>query len=543
MKKHLIIALFVGIAFLATNACKKTEKTDMQNKVDEFVEVELSSTLVNNLSEKEKQMLPLLFEVAGIMDDIFWIQAYGNISILMEKLPDEATRQFAKINYGPWERLKNNEPFIAGYGKKPEGANFYPIDMTKEEFEAFYSLDKTSLYTLIRRDEAGNLISIPYSIAFKEEHQRASDLLLQAAELAEDEGLKKYLTLRAEALLTDDYFPSDIAWMEMKTNNIDFVVGPIENYEDRLYGYKAAHEAFILLKDNEWSKLLEKFAGLLPELQKRLPVDPAYKTEVPGSDSDLGVYEAVFYAGDCNAGSKTIAINLPNDERVHEEKGSRKLQLKNSMKYKFDKILVPISEILITEEQRQYVKFDAFFENVMFHEVGHGLGIKNTINNSGTVRNALKEQYSAIEEAKADIMGLLLVTQLYEMGELENKDLMDNYVTFMAGIFRSTRFGAASAHGKANMMTFQYFQEKEAFSRDEATGTYRVDFEKMTEAMNSLANLIITIQGDGNYEVAKQLVTEKGVISEQLKQDLDRISKAGIPRDIRFRQGLDILGL
>jgi hypothetical protein len=543
MKQIKTSAMMIAITFVALIGCKKTEKPQMQEKVDEFVMVELSSELVNTLSEKEKQMLPYLFEAAALMDDIFWMQAYGSKETLLGKISDEATKEFALINYGPWERLKNNEPFVEGYGKKPESANFYPIDMTREEFEAFDNPEKTSLYTIISRDETGALVAVPYSVAYSELHLKAAGLILKAAELAEDEGLKKYLELRAEALMTDNYFPSDLAWMEMKTNNIDFVVGPIENYEDRLYGYKAAHESFILLKDNEWSKKLEKYAGLLPELQKRLPVEPAYKTEVPGSESDMGVYDAVFYAGDCNAGSKTIAINLPNDEKVHEMKGSRKLQLKNSMKYKFDKILIPISDILISEDQRENVKFDAFFENVMFHEVGHGLGIKNTINNSGTVRNALKEQYSGIEEAKADIMGLFLVTQLYEMGEFPGKNLLDNYVTFMAGIFRSTRFGAASAHGKANMMTFQYFEEKHAFTRDENTGTYRVDFEKMTEAMNSLANLILTIQGDGNYDAARSLISEKGVVSEQLQKDLDKIAKAGIPRDIRFKQGLDVIGL
>lgn len=515
----------------------------MQSKANEFVEVPLTSELVQFLSDKEKQMLPLLFEAAGIMDEIFWMQAYGSKESLKNKITDPAAWEFATINYGPWERLKDNEPFVDGYGKKPEGANFYPPDMSKEEFELFDAPDKANLYTLIRRNEQDQLISVPYSVAYSEQHVRAARLMLEAAALAEDEGLKNYLTQRAQSLLNDDYFTSDLAWMDMKTNNIDFVIGPIENYEDRLFGYKAAHEAFILLKDNEWSSRLEKYAGLLPDLQKRLPVDEPYKSEVPGSDSDLNVYEAVYYAGDCNAGSKTIAINLPNDEEVQKSKGSRKLQLKNSMKYKFDKILLPISDILIAGDQRRYVKFDAFFENVMFHEVAHGLGIKQTINSSGTVRNALKEQYSAIEEAKADILGLFLIIQLYEMGEFPEKDLMENFVTFMGGIFRSVRFGAASAHGKANMLTFYYFQEKSAFERNESDGTYRVNFENMSDAVSSLANLILTIQGDGNYEEAKTLVTEKGIVKEQLQTDLNRISEAGIPRDIRFRQGLDVLGL
>ena len=415
--------------------------------------------------------------------------------------------------------------------------------MTKEEFEALESTDKTSLYTIVRRNENGDLYTIPYHTAFENETNQAIELIQKAAALAEDEGFKEYLELRAEALATDDYFKSDLAWMSMKSNKIDFVVGPIENYEDALYGYKAAHESFILIKDLEWSEKLTKFAALLPELQKSLPVADEYKAEVPGSDSDLGAYDAVYYAGDCNAGSKTIAINLPNDERVHIEKGSRKLQLKNSMKYKFDKILLPISNLVICEEQRQYVKFDAFFENTMFHEVAHGLGIKNTINDKGTVREAIKEQYSALEEGKADILGLFMVVKLAEMGELGEKDLMDNYVTFMAGLFRSIRFGAASSHGKANMVRFNYFAENGAFTRDETTGTYKVDFDKMTEAMNSLGEKILIIQGNGDYEGAKAMVTELGLIKEQLQFDLDRINDSGIPRDIRFKQGKEVLGL
>lgn len=514
----------------------------MQKKVENFAEVELTAD-ISHLSENEKKMLPLLFEAAKIMDDIFWTQAYGDKEELLSQIEDEATRQFVKINYGPWERLNNNNPFVDGFGKKPQGANFYPVDMTKEEFEAFKSANKTSQYTLIRRDDSGNLISIPYSVAYKEQHERAASLLRQAAELAEYENLKNYLNLRAEALLTDNYQPSDFAWMDMKNNNIDFVVGPIENYEDALFGYKAAHEAYILIKDMEWSNKLSRFAALLPALQESLPVAPEYKSEVPGSDSDLGAYDAVYYAGDCNGGSKTIAINLPNDPEVHVTKGSRKLQLKNSMRYKFDKILVPISQILIDASQQQHVTFDAFFENTMFHEVAHGLGIKNTINNRGPVREALRETYSPIEENKADILGLYMVTKLVEMGELTEKDLLDNYVTFMAGIFRSVRFGAASSHGKSNMISFYYFQEKEAFTKNPETGTYKVNFDKMTEAVTALANKILTLQGNGDYDGALELLKSKGFIQEALQSDLDKVNSSGIPVDIRFKQGPEYLGL
>jgi hypothetical protein len=328
----------------------------------------------------------------------------------------------------------------------------------------------------------------------------------------------------------------------MKNSIIDFVVGPIENYEDGLYGYKSAYESYILLKDVDWSKRLAKYATMLPELQKGLPVKDEYKAEVPGSDADLNAYDVVYYAGDCNAGSKTIAINLPNDEQVQLQKGSRKFQLKNAMRAKFDKILVPIADILIDPAQRSHITFDAFFENTMFHEVAHAMGIKITINGQGAVRVALKEQYSALEEGKADIMGLYLVTKLYEQGELTNGELMDNYVTFLAGIFRSVRFGAASAHGKANMMRFNFFDKMGAFTRND-DGTYTVNFDKTKEAMVALMQKILYLQGNGDYEGAKKWVSEEGVIKPQLQGDLDRLNDAKIPVDITFIQGKKELGL
>lgn len=513
---------------------------DVKQRLSIYAPVTLT-TDISHLSDKEKQMLPLLFEAAAIMDEIFWQQTIGDKDAFLSKINDEEARQFAQINYGPWDRLNGNKPFLTGIGEKPLGSNFYPTDMTKEEFEALDNADKSSLYTLIRRNDDGSLRVVWYHEAYASKIQKAADLLKQASELAEDEGLKKYLTLRAEALLTDKYQESDMAWMDMKNSNIDFVIGPIENYEDAMFGTKAAQEAFILIKDVEWSKKLAHFASLLPELQKGLPVDQKYKNEVPGSDADLNAYDVVYYAGDCNSGSKTIAINLPNDEKVQLEKGSRKLQLKNSMKAKFDKILLPISDVLIDESQQKYVKFDAFFENVMFHEVAHGLGIKNTLDGKGTVRAALKEQYSAIEEAKADILGLYMVTKLYEMGELSQGEVMDNYVTFMAGIFRSVRFGAASAHGKANMLTFSYFAENGAFKYN--NGTYLVDLEKMKTAVEGLGGMILKLQGDGNYDEIKNLIATKSVIPSDLQSDLDKLKDANIPVDIVFTQGKSSLGL
>jgi len=506
-----------------------------------YAPFELTADL-SHLSEKEIKIVGILYKAARIMDGLFWQQAIGGKADFIPAIADKNTKRFVKINYGPWDRLNNNKPFIAGVGEKPMGANFYPVDMTKEEFETFDDPNKTSLYTLIRRDENGSLKTVWYHDAYSCELQEASGLLMEAAALAEDPGLKKYLELRAEALVTDNYQPSDFAWMEMQNTNIDFVVGAIENYEDALFGYKAAYESFILLKDIEWSKKLAKFSAMLPDLQKGLPVDDEYKKDVPGSKADMNAYDVIFYAGDCNAGSKTIAINLPNDEEVHVKYGSRKLQLKNAMRAKFDKILLPISELLIDPDQRKYVTFTAFFENTMFHEVGHAMGIKNTLNGKGTAREALKEQYSAIEEGKADIMGLYLVTKLYEMGELTEGEVMDNYVTFFAGIFRSSRFGAASSHGKANMMRFNYFKEQEVFTINE-DGTYTINFDKMQLAMVSLMQKIIYIEGDGDYEAAKAWVKEAAMIPPDLQADLSRLNSSNIPVDITFRQGPSSVGL
>jgi hypothetical protein len=536
----------IAAVFLILSACniRKPQQTStndsIMKKLNDFAVFKLT-TDISKLTDNEKKMIPLLIEAAKIMDDIFWIEAYGDKKVLLDSIKTDEERKLAIINYGPWERLNDNKPFIAGFGPKPPGANYYPADMTNEEFNELPDQDKTGLYSLIRRNDQGELIVVPYHVAFNESVTKASALIEQAARLADDAGLKKYLNLRAEALLKDNYLMSDMAWMDMKNNVIDFVVGPIETYEDQLYGYKASHEAYILIKDIGWSEKLGRFSSLLPALQKGLPVDEAYKTEMPGSSSDLGAYEVIYYAGDCNAGSKTIAINLPNDERVQLAKGSRRLQLKNAMQAKFDKILVPIAGELIPQEQLKHITFDAFFTNTMFHEVAHGLGCINTINGKGTVRDALKEHYTTLEEGKADILGLYLETRLQEMGELQI-DLLDGYNTFLAGIFRSIRFGASSAHGKANLIRFNYFKEKGAFSVD-SSGKYRVDFSKMQDAISSLTSLIITIQGDGDYEKAAAMIRQYGKMDEKLTAVLKRIENKDIPVDIVFEQGIGVLGL
>lgn len=550
MKKYFLAAAIIGMAALLNIGCKQQggknandtiQLSEMQKKVNEYAVVKLTTDL-SKLTAKEKEMIPVLVEASQIMDDLFWMETLGDKWAFLDTIKDPATKQFAIINYGPWDRLDENLPFIAGIGKKPAGANFYPADMTKEEFEKWSDKNKAGQYTIIRRQPDGKLKSIWYHEAFSDKIRKASELLMKAASLAEDPGLKKYLELRSKALLSDNYFDSDMAWMDMKTNTIDFVVGPIENYEDELFGYKTAHEASILVKDKEWSKKLEKYAAMLPALQKELPCDPKYKQEVPGTDSDLNAYDILYYAGNSNCGGKTIAINLPNDEKVQLAKGSRRLQLKNAMQAKFDKILVPIADVLIDRSQRANIKFDAFFSNVMFHEVAHGLGIKNTVTGKGSVREALKEQYSGWEEGKADILGLYMVTKLIEKGELKGITAEDAYVTYMAGLIRSVRFGAAEAHGKANMMCFNFFEDKGAFKLN-PDGTYKVDMEKTRLAMNEWSAFILQIEGEGDYQQAMDYMAANGKVRDELKAGLDKLKSANIPKDIVFDQGLAVLGL
>jgi len=545
------LAAIVMLATTTLSACNQVSATkspttqllpEYKNRLDIYKEVTLTTDL-SHLSDNQKQMLSLLIEASDIIDGLFWQQSLGiDKKTFLSQFSDPKLKNFASINYGPWDRLDGDKPFLSNTSEKALGAQFYPQDMTKEEFEKSDLKGKDGLYSVVKRNDNGKLATVAYSEVYNGELNRVALILEKAATLAQDKEFANYLVMRAQALRNDDYQASDFAWMDMKNNPIDIVIGPIENYEDQLYGYRAAFESYVLVKDQSWSEKLAKFAAYLPELQKGLPVSKKYKKEVPGSDADLNAYDVVYVAGHANAGGKTIAINLPNDETVQLEKGTRRLQLKNAMRAKFDAIMEPIAQTLITPEQRKNVTFTAFFANTMFHEVAHGLGIKNTINDKGTVRQALKEHASALEEGKADILGLYMIRQLLNKGAITEGTLTDYYTTFMAGIFRSVRFGASSAHGKANMVRFNYFAEQEAFSRSKE-GLYSVNIEKMTAAIDSLSALILKIQGNGDYQGVDKLVKESGIIHDELASDLAKLEAAGIPVDIVFEQGKQVLGL
>lgn len=528
-----------------TDGLSAEEDSVLVERLRQYTTVRLTADL-SGLSDSTQRMIPHLIEAGKAMDEVFWVQAYGSRDSLLQTLGDsEAARRYVQINYGPWDRLAGDEPFLPGVGEKPAGANFYPADIEEDELlraaDLYPEENLTGLYTMVRRGEDGRLRGEPYHEVFAAQHQRAAQHLRAAAALAQDSSLARYLRLRAEALLTDEYRESDFAWMDMTDNPLDVVIGPIETYEDQLFGYKAAHETFVLVKDRAWSERLQRYAALLPSLQRGLPVDSAYKAETPGSDADLGAYDVIYASGDANAGSKTIAINLPNDEQVQLEKGSRRLQLKNAIRAKFERILVPISNELIVPAQQEHVTFDAFFANTMFHEVAHGLGIKNTLSGEGTVREALREHASAVEEGKADVLGLYMVRELIDRGQWE-AEVMDHYVTFVASIFRSIRFGASSAHGRANLVRFNFFREQGAITQTEE-GRWRVSPARMRAATDSLSERILTLQGDGDYPAVDAFLTEYGQVTPALEDALDRVNAAGIPVDVVFEQGVRTLGL
>jgi hypothetical protein len=504
------------------------------------IEVALTSDLFGGLSENERAMLPILLGACAEMDAIFWQEAFGDRDNLLGTIDNPDVRRFAEFNYGPWDRRAANAPFLSDVAPKPLGARFYPADMTTAEFETACAesperaVALRSQYTLVRRDGAGRLLAVPYHEAFGDFVGRAAAKLREAASLADDPGLRTYLGLRADALLTDDYRPSDVAWLDMKSNGIDLIIGPIEAFEDGLYGRKTAHLGVVVLKDRDWTARLSRLTSLLPDLQRGLPVSDAYKRERPGIDGDLGVYDVVAFAGLASALSPA-AINLPNDEDLQLEKGARRLQLRNAMQVVFNRLTAPSSDCVIAPDQRTHVRFEAYFEYVMCHEIAHGLGVKQTIDRPLTVREALNDQHLAVEEGKADIVGLHLLARLIEAGERAEVTLASGYVTFVAEMIRHIRKGSASDEARANLANLRFLTEAGAVSRDPGAGTYRVDVPTMRRAIDSLAAKYLHLQAEGDYEGSIAFIPKEIELSATLQVDLDRLAAANIPKAVRFR--------
>jgi hypothetical protein len=498
----------------------------------------------SQLSENQKKALKLIVKAAKYMDKIFLNQVYENNLILQEMLekeknPDYATlKKYFAINFGPFDRLAHNRAFINLEEKKPAGANYYPADMTKEEFETHIKNHPeeeksfTSEFTLIRR-KGEKLVAIPYSEAYRNLLEPSAKLLKEAALLIDNPSLKKYLNSRADAFLSNDYYQSDIDWVLLNDHDIEMVIGPYEVYEDELFGYKAAFESFITLMDKAESKKLAVLGQYVDEMEKHLPIEEKYKNFNRGKRSPIVVVNEVYTSGDTKAGIQTTAFNLPNDERVRESTGSKKVMLKNIARAKFDNCWIPIVKEVLAESDLPFCSFDSYFNHVLMHEIAHGLGPGIITKNGKTtnVNKELKELYSTIEEAKADIVGLYCYQYMIEKGVFPRELQKNIYVTYLGGVFRSIRFGIHSAHGGGIAIQVNYILEKGGFSVDEKTGRFRVNPEKIRDAVTQLAHDLLMIEALGDYAKAQDMITKYKKISPPLKRALEAVSH--VPVDIR----------
>jgi hypothetical protein len=542
MRYFLISLAFLSLIFMGCE--KQTEQTEeskqmtmVEETIAKFAPTELNYDS-SSLDERQKMVVKKLYEASKIMDEIFLEQVYSKNDQIKADLMKQDTKQAKQelelfnIMFGPFDRLEHDAPFI-GTEKKPLGANFYPEDMTKEEFENWIKANPndeksfTSEFTVIRRKD-GKLVSIPYSEYWKDKLTEASKLLKEAAEYADNPTLKKYLNSRADAFLSNDYYQSDMDWMDLKDHAIEIVIGPYEVYEDGLFNYKASFESFLTIKDPIESKKLDVFKQYLRDMEIHLPIPDQYKNFDRGSESPLAVVNEIFTAGDTKAGVQTLAFNLPNDERVRKAKGSKKVMLKNVSQAKYDKLLLPIAKIVLESDQLQYVTFDAFFTHSLMHEMSHGIGpgyIK--VDGRDTeVRKELKETYATLEECKADILGMTNNVFMIEKGIFPATFENETWVTFLAGTFRSVRFGINEAHGGGNAIIYNFLIEKGAYEYNETTQKVKVNFEKIGPAMEELANIILMIQAKGDYQGAKDLIAKYVVNSpslETLRKKLDHL--------------------
>lgn len=546
------LAMAIAVVLVACTSQKEEPKmseskapaSSLAAKIRQFAPTDLSAD-TSHLSENDHKALDKLIEAAKLLDPLFLRQVWSGNEALHKKLEADTSPEgrerfhYFMINKGPWSRNEKNEPFIDGVPhEKPPPAGFYPDDMTKDEFNAWVSglseQDKkraTGFFTVIRRGPDGKLKIVPFHEEYRAFLEPAARLLREAAELTTNASLKAFLTKRADAFMSDDYYASDVAWMDLDAP-IEVTIGPYETYEDELFGYKAAFEAFITLRDEAESAKLVKFSGYLQELENNLPIDPRYRNPKLGAASPIRVVDNVFCSGDGNRGVQTAAYNLPNDEQVVKEKGSKRVMLKNVQEAKFKQVLVPLSKVLVDPSQQSQISFDAFFTHILAHELMHGLG-PHSIKVGGrdtNVRKELKEQYSAIEEAKADITGLWALQFLIDKGSVDSAMERDLYTTYLVSSFRSVRFGIEDAHGKGQALQFNYLLDEGAFKVDEAAGIYSIDASKIKNAVRKLAGEILMIEAEGSYEKAKAMLDKYGLIRPAMQKALDKLS--GVPVDI-----------
>src|SRR6266478_2775216 len=549
LRRAVAFLLIVGFTVTTlTGQKKQTRKTggdpELEKKIARFAPTVLTAN-TTSLSPKDRLALKKIIEASKLLDPLFLRQVWSGNEALEKNLQADKTvvglerLHYFYINDGPWSRLDNNEPFIEGVPReKPPQANYYPDDITKEEFNSWVqglsAQDKakaTGYFYVIRRDANRKLIIVPYSKEYREFLEPASKLLSEAASLATNKTLKDFLSKRAAAFASNDYYDSDVAWMDLDAL-IDVTIGPYETYEDELFGYKAAFEAYVTLRDEAESAKLKKFSQYLQEIENNLPIDAKYRNPKLGSASPIRVVNEVFSAGEGNSGVQTAAFNLPNDERVVKEKGSKRIMLKNVQDAKFNKILIPISRVVLEPAQQKDLAFDAFFTHILMHELMHGLGPHNiTVDgHATTVRLQLKDQYSAIEEAKADMTGLWALQYLIDKGVIDKSMQRTLYTTNLASMFRSVRFGITEAHGRGVAMQFNYLTDEGAIKFNDKTGTFSVDETKIRDAVRKLTHELMTIEAEGSYEKAKALLDKYSVIRPQMKSAFEKLSS--VPVDI-----------
>ncbi|MFH1845374.1 MAG: peptidase [bacterium] len=515
-----------------------TAIAEIEDRLTAYAETDLTAD-ITTLTASERQVLDKLVAAARIMHELFWAQACPcreEITAVLDRATGpgaEAARAYFQINMGPWDRRFGREPFC-GHWEHPEGANYYPLDLTEAEKEQISSNQNRlgDLFTMVRRDDSGALVAIPYSEFFKDELEQAAGLLREAAAITDNESLRLFLESRADAFLSDDYYESDMLWMDLDSR-VEITIGPYETYEDGLFGFKAAFEAFVTVVDPEGSARLDRFKGELPWLEANLPIPDQYKNPNRGAESPIRVADEYFTAGDTRAGVQTIAFNLPNDERVREAKGSKKVMLRNIMNAKFEQILVPIANRLLAEGQLPDLTGESFFLHTLLHEMSHGLGPGNIVvdGRPTEVRLELKDHYSTIEEAKADLMGEWAIFQLMDKGLFEPTLYRQQAATYLAGLFRSVRFGIEEAHGQANAIQFNYLLSRGGIQYDEETQRFRVNLAEFRSVIERMVNSICVLQAEGNYTAAHKMVTNYGVMSPELEQALARLTD--LPADIK----------
>jgi len=541
-----VFAMLVLILF--TYGCKKatmdtTKGSDLQSKLNRFAPVELTAD-ISKLSDGDRKALAKLFDASGIMDRIYTRQVWSGNEALRQKLEADTSAEGAlwlryfNINMGPWSGIDHNEPFINGVPNRPPGAHYYPEDMTKEEFttwlETLPAAEKqkaTGFFSTVRRAPDKTLMLVPYNEEYREFLEPAAKLLKEAAALTTNASLKSFLSKRADAFLSNDYYASDITWMDLESP-IEPTIGPYEVYMDELFNYKAAFEAFITIRNDEETRKLASFSKHLQDIEDNLPINQKYRNPKLGASAPIRVVDQVLVGGEARAGVQTAAFNLPNDERVTREKGSKRVMLRNVQEAKFKNVLVPIANVALSQDQRGKVSFDPFFTHILAHELMHGLG-PHTIKVGGretTVRQEMKELGSALEEAKADISGLFALQYLIDKGIVAKSTEESMYVTYLAGAFRSVRFGINEAHGKGMALQFNVLLDAGAIEVDRPTGTFRVNVSKIKDASQRLTGDIMIIQAEGSYEKAKALLEKYAVIRPEMKTVLDKL--ADIPTDI-----------